>query len=66
MSTDLLLGVGPARNLNNHVEDGLLVVGVEWDIVERRAWLAVLLNVGAVLESVRSSDAADAVYWGHV
>lgn len=32
---DLLLGVGPSRNFYNHVEDGLLLIGIQWDIVER-------------------------------
>lgn len=31
--THLHLGVGPAGNLDDHVEDGLLLVGVERDVV---------------------------------
>lgn len=29
---DLHLGVGPAGNLNDHVEDGLVGIGVEGDV----------------------------------
>lgn len=32
---DLHLGVGPAGNLNDHVEDGLVVIGVEGDVAAR-------------------------------
>jgi hypothetical protein len=39
----LKLSVGPTRNLDDHVEDGLLSVGVEGDVMERRNNLAVLL-----------------------
>ena len=58
---DLELRVGPARNLNDHVEDGLLLVGVKGYIVERRDRDAVLLDVDTVLERVGSSDFPDAV-----
>ena len=56
--TYLLLGVGPAGDLDDHVQNGLLLVGVERDIVERRDGHAILLDVDAVLESVRSTDFA--------
>ena len=62
--TDLELGICPSGNLNDHVEDGLLLVGVEGNIVERRDGDAVLLDVDAVLEGVGSSDFADAVSHG--
>ena len=60
----LLLGVGPARNLNDHVQDGLLLVGIEGDVVEGRAGLAILLDEDAVLKGVRSADRADGILWG--
>lgn len=60
----LLLGVGPARNLNDHVQDGLLLVGVEGDVVEGGDGLAILLDEDTVLEGVRSTDGADGVLGG--
>lgn len=60
-SSYLKLGVGPSRNLNNHVQDGLLLVGIEGDIVEGRDGDAILLDVDAVLKGVGSGDLADAV-----
>ena len=59
----LLLGVGPAGDLNDHVEDGLLLVGIEGDVVEGRDGLAILLNVNTVLQGVGLADLADGV--GH-
>lgn len=32
---DLHLCVGPSGNLDDHVQDGLLLIGVEWDVMER-------------------------------
>ena len=52
----LLLGVGPARDLDNHVEDGLLVIGVEGDIVEGRDRDTILLDVYPVLQGVGLAD----------
>lgn len=57
----LLLGVGPAGDLNDHVQDGLLLVGVERNVVEGRNGDAILLNEHAVLESVWGTDLADGV-----
>ena len=51
-STHLHLSIGPARNLNNHVENGLLLVGIQGDIMEWRNRDAIFLNEDAVLESV--------------
>jgi hypothetical protein len=59
--TYLLLGVGPAGDLDDHVQDGLLLVGVERDVVEGRDGHAILLDVDAVLKSVRSADLAGGV-----
>jgi hypothetical protein len=64
--TYLKLSVGPSRNLDDHVQDGLLLVGVERNIVERRHGLAILLDVDAVLEGVGSRNLADGVVGGHV
>lgn len=33
---DLHLAIGPSWDLNDHVQDGLLVVGIEGDVVEGR------------------------------
>lgn len=59
--TNLLLSVGPARNLDDHVEDGLLLIGVERNVVEGRDWDAILLDVGPPLEGVEGADVADGV-----
>ena len=59
----LLLSVGPARDLNNHVQDVLLLIGVERDIVERRDGDAILLVVDTVLQRVGLANLADGV--GH-
>ena len=45
---DLHLRVGPARNLDNHVKDTIVLVGKERDVVERRHDMAVLLDVDAM------------------
>ena len=63
---DLLFGVGPAGDLDNHVEDGLLVIGVQRDIVERRDGHAILLDVDAVLQGVGLADLAGDVGHGGV
>lgn len=59
--THLELGVGPAGDLNNHVEDGLLGIGIERNVVEGRDGDAILLNVHTVLERVRRGDLAGGV-----
>lgn len=59
--TYLLLGVGPARDLNDHVQDGLLLIGIEGDVVEGGDGDAILLDVDAVLKSVRSANVAGSV-----
>jgi len=37
---DLHLGVGPSGNLNDHVEDGLGIVGEEGDVAARLAGMS--------------------------
>lgn len=61
MNTDLHLRIGPAGNLDNHVEDGLLLIGIERDVVEGRDGDAILFNVDAVLEGVGCGDLASSV-----
>ena len=46
---DLHLRVGPAGDLNDHVEDGVVLVGEERDVVEGRHHTAIVLDVDAVL-----------------
>jgi hypothetical protein len=64
-STNLKLAIGPSWDLNDHVQDGLLVVGIEGNIVEWRHGDAILLDVDAVLQSVRWCDFADGVLGSH-
>ena len=61
----LLLRVGPAGDLNDHVQDGLLGIGVERDVVEGRDGMAVLLDEDAVLQGKRSAHLANGVAAGH-
>ena len=61
VAANLHLSVGPAGDLDNHVEDGLLRVGVQWDIVEGRDGHAVLLDVHPVLQGVGSGHPVDVV-----
>lgn len=46
---DLHLGVSPARDLDDHVEDAIALVGEKRNVVERRDDLAVLLDEDAVV-----------------
>lgn len=50
--THLLLSVRPSWNLDHHVQDRLLLIGIQRDVMERRDRLAILLDVAAVVESV--------------
>ena len=45
---DLHLGIGPAGNLDDHVENAIVPICEERDVMERRDDLAVLLDVNAV------------------
>lgn len=65
LRTYLKLSIGPSRNLNNHVQDGLLRVGIEGNVVERRDGDAILLNVNTVLKRVGGGDLAEAVFGRH-
>ncbi len=64
--THLKLAIGPSWDLNDHVQDGLLLVGIERDVVEWRDWLAILLDVDAVLQGVWGTDLTDRVLRSHV
>ena len=64
LRTHLHLRVGPSWNLNHHIQDRLLLIGIQWDIVEGRARLAILLNPDAVFEGVGSADLAGGVDGG--
>lgn len=57
----LKLGIGPARNLHDHVQDGLLGIGVQRNVVKGGDGDAILLDVHPVLEGVGGSDLADGV-----
>jgi hypothetical protein len=46
---DLHLGVGPTRNLNNHVQDALALVNKQRNIMEGRDRLAILFDEYTVL-----------------
>lgn len=60
----LLLGVGPAGDLNDHVQDGLLSIGVEGDVMEGRDGLAILLDINTVLQRERLGNLANGVRHG--
>jgi len=57
---DLLLRIRPSWDLNDHVQDRLLLVGIQGDIVKWRDGLAILLDVAAVVKSVWLPDCT----WG--
>ena len=65
-STNLQFAIGPSWNLNDHVQDGLLLVGIERNVMERRDGDAILLDVDAVVQGIGSSDLADRVLRGHL
>jgi hypothetical protein len=62
--THLHLRVGPAGDLDDHVEDGLLLVGIQRNVVPCRDGLAVLLDEDAVLKRVGRCDLAGGVSHG--
>jgi hypothetical protein len=64
--TYLHLAIGPARDLNDHVQDGLLLVCIQRDIVERRDGHAIFLNVNAVLQGIGTRDLSCLVGRGHI
>lgn len=52
IKTYLLLSIGPSRDLDDHVQHRLLLIGIQRDIVEGRDRHAILLNVHPVLEGM--------------
>lgn len=46
---DFHLGIGPAGDLDDHVEDAIVPICKERDVVERRDSLAILLDVDTML-----------------
>lgn len=66
VKTCLHLAIGPPRDLNDHVQDGLLLVGVQGDIMERGDGHAILLDIDAVLKSVWAGDLSGLVGRSHV
>ena len=66
IETHLHLGIGPSWNLDDHVQDSLLFVGVQGDVVEWGDWNSIFLEVDAMLQSVGSSDLASGVLGSHV
>jgi hypothetical protein len=46
---DLHLGIGPAGNFDDHVEDAVVLVREKWDIVEGGHNRAILLDVDSVI-----------------
>ena len=62
---DLHLGVGPAGDLDHHVQDAIVLVGEEGDVVEGRDDAAVLLDVHPVLCG-RTLAGRNAGYGRHV
>jgi hypothetical protein len=62
---DLLLGIGPSWDLHNHVQDCLLLISVEWDIMEWGDGDAIFFNEDTVFEGERLADFTDGVgRWG--
>ena len=64
MVSYLKLSVGPSWDLDDHVQNGLLFIGVKGDIVESGERRAILLDEAAVLESVGRPDLAGGVLRG--
>jgi hypothetical protein len=57
--------IGPSWDLNDHVQDSLLLIGIERDIVEWGDWNSIFLDVDAVLQGVWSADLANLVSRRH-
>lgn len=65
MGMYLHLGIGPPRDLHDHVQYGLLFICIEWNVVERRNNHSVFLDVDAVFGSIGSAVLSDGVLaWG--
>jgi hypothetical protein len=64
--TYLHFGIGPSWNLDDHVQDGLLLIGIQGDVVEWRHRNTIFLDENAMLQGVRSSDLSGCVLGGHI
>lgn len=64
MVSYLELRIGPSRDLNDHVQNGLLLIGKQRDIMEGRERCAILLDEATVFESVGGPDLAGSVLGG--
>lgn len=64
-STYLKLCIGPSWDLNDHVQNGLLLVGIERDVVEGRDADAILGDVNTVLEGVGGTNLVGFVLRSH-
>jgi len=62
---DLKLGVGPTRDLYNHVEDAIVLVGKERNVVEGGDDGSVLFRIDAVFEGVGSTNETSSVLGNH-
>jgi len=62
---DLELGVGPAGDLDDHVENAIALVGKERNVVERRDDGSVVFRVYAMVEGVGSTDDTGSVLGNH-
>jgi len=60
---NLHLRVRPARNLDDHVEDAVVLVCEERDVVERRDDGSILFDVDTVFKSIRRADEAGSILW---
>jgi len=61
---DLHLSVRPARDLYDHVEDTIALIYEEWDVMEGRDDVAIVLEVHAMWEGVRGVDESGTVRRG--
>jgi hypothetical protein len=59
--TCLHFAIGPSWDLNDHIQDGLLLIGIERDIVEGRDGDAILFNIDSVLQGVGRTILPDRV-----
>lgn len=66
LMTYLQLAICPSWNLNDHVQDGLLLICVQRNIVERGDGHAILLDVDTMLQGIWGTNLSDLVLRGHV
>ena len=66
MMTYLHFGISPAWNLHNHVKNGLLLIGVQGDVMKGRQWDTILFNVDAMLQCVGGPILSDRVPGGGI